>query len=111
MKLFFETSAQGAVFLMMLPVGMLLAICVDVCGLSGVLRPLWDLVAVLLCFAAIGVCVVLLDDTSLRLYHVLAVLTGYLLYALGLRRGMHWLRRAVTKKDTRAGRKNAGQVE
>lgn len=111
MKLFFETSAQGSIFLMMLPVGMLLAICVDLCGLSGTFRPLWDLCAVLVCFAAIGFGIVLLDDTSLRMYHVLAVLTGYLLYALGVRRLLQTLRHRLAKKDRHAGRKTGEGVE
>jgi len=111
MKLFFETSAQGSIFLMMLPVGMLLAVCVDLCGLSGTFRPLWDLCGVLVCFAAIGFCIVLLDDSSLRLYHVLAVATGYLLYALGARRFFRTLGRRVAKKDRHAGRKTGEGVE
>lgn len=111
MKLFFETAAQGTIFLMMIPVGMVLAVCVDICGMAGVFRLLWDLVAVLLCFAAVGFCVVLLNDTSLRLYHLLAVVTGYLLYALGVRRLLQALGRIISKKDAGTGRKTPERVE
>lgn len=86
MKLFFETAAQGSLFLSMLPVGMLLALCIDLCGCIDRFRPLWDLLAVLLCFVILGVSIVLLNDATLRVYHVLAVLTGYLLYDCGIRR-------------------------
>ena len=98
MKLFFETAAQGSLFLSMLPVGMLLALCIDLCGCISRFKPLWDLLAVLLCFVILGVGVILLNDISLRLYHGLAVLTGYLLYACGIRRMFSGTRRWINTR-------------
>lgn len=103
MKLFFETSGQWAVFLMMLPVGMALGLSVDLCGYIGTARPLWDVLIVLLCFSIVGVCVVFLCNETLRMYHALAVLSGYLLYTCGIRRVISCLSKLLVtkKKDIR----------
>lgn len=85
MKLFFETAAQASVFLLTIPLGLLLALLIDLSGRTGTLRPLWDVLTMLAGFAAAGAGIVLLGDSGLRIYHILAMLTGMLLYLLGIR--------------------------
>lgn len=85
MKLFFETAAQASVFLLTVPLGLLLAFLVDLSGRSGALRPLWDVLIMLAGFAAAGAAIVIFGDSGLRIYHLLALLTGMLLYLLGIR--------------------------
>jgi len=62
----------------------------------------------LLCFSALGIGVVLLGDETLRGYHVLAVLSGYLLYACGVRRALAMLVRlkncALKKHEKQEGK-------
>lgn len=85
MKLFFETAAQASLFLAMLPIGFGMAVFIDLAGRTGRMKPLWDVLAMLLCFGLIAFSIVLLRDSGLRLYHLLSVLAGALLYLLGLR--------------------------
>lgn len=85
MKLFFETAAQANVFLAMIPVGITAALLIDLAAHLSVLRPLWDVLILLLLGAALGFGIVLLGDTGLRIYHLLAVLSGALLYLTGIR--------------------------
>lgn len=86
MKLFFETASQASVFLLMLPIGMLLAACVELTGKTGAGKPIWDILVVLLSGVLLGIGVVFLNDTTIRLYHLLAVLCGWILYCLGIQR-------------------------
>lgn len=98
MKLFFETSAQAQLFLLMLPVGMTIALLADIAGKAGRLCPVWDVLTMLLCFGAVGAGVVLFRDESLRVYHFLAVTMGALLYLTGVRK-------VFTKSKTKILRK------
>lgn len=84
MNLFFETSSQAGCFLCMVPVGMVSALLMDADVIAGKLRALAD--AILLLFAGL-VClliIVLCRETTLRLYHLLGLLTGAVLYAEGI---------------------------
>lgn len=85
MKLFFETAAQANVFLVMIPVGLAAAALLDLAAHPSVLRPLWDVLILLLSGAALAFGIVLLGDTGLRIYHLLALVTGALLYVTGIR--------------------------
>lgn len=102
MKLFFETSTQAMIFLLMLPLGILFAAGIDVAGFIRIAKPLWDLLLVLLLGVSLGIGIILLGDQGLRMYHLLAVLCGCLLYMLGLRRFFQWVcqkyRNLVRKK-------------
>ena len=130
MKLFFETAQQCAVFLLMVPVGILLALSVDVSSHMTGMKPMWDVLSMLLCFCTIGIGIVLLNDTGLRLYHVLAVVTGCILYTAGIRRSngakdqraagyafeekvFQWFCRIIKNRnnDEKQGRKSNIQVE
>lgn len=85
MKLFFETAAQANVFLAMIPVGITTAALMDLAVYPSVLRPLWDVLILLLLGTVIGFGIILLGDTGLRIYHLLAVAAGALLYTTGFR--------------------------
>lgn len=113
MKLFFETAQQCVVFLLMVPVGILLAFSVDVSSHMTGTKPLWDVLSMLLCFSTIGIGIVLLNDTGLRLYHLLAVVTGCILYTAGIRSSFQWFCRVIKNRnnDGKRGRKNNIQVE
>ena len=80
MKLFFETAGQAQAFLAAVPLGLVLAACLDASVLAGPLRPLADVLMMLTAgFALMGM-MLLSRDEALRLYHLLAILTGALLY-------------------------------
>lgn len=86
MKLFFETAGQGAIFLLMVPIGMLLAFNIDISACAKRTKPLWDVFSMVVCFGTVAISIVLLNDTQLRMYHFLGVLAGSILYNLGIRR-------------------------
>ena len=115
MKLFFETSTQAMVFLLMMPLGILFAAGIDVAGFIRIAKPLWDLLLVLLLGLSLGVGIILLGDQGLRMYHLLAVLFGSLLYLLGIRRIVQWIcqtcRNYIRKKDAWVGRKSTPKSE
>lgn len=115
MKLFFETSTQAMVFLLMLPLGILFAAGIDIAGFIRIAKPLWDLLLVLLLGLSLGISVILLGDQGLRMYHLLAVLCGCLLYMLGIRRVVQWIcqngSNHIRKKDDSAGRKSTPKSE
>ncbi len=96
MKLFFETAQQASVFLLILPIGIAFGVCIDLCACFGTTRPLFEVAAAFLCFLLIGAALVLLNDNTLRLYHLLAFISGWILYSIGLRR----LLKAVLKYVT-----------
>ena len=83
MKLFFETAGQAQAFLAAVPLGLVLAACLDASVLAG---PLADVLMMLTAgFALMGM-MLLSRDEALRLYHLLAILTGALLYTQGIGR-------------------------
>lgn len=86
MRLFFETADQARAFLAAVPLGIALAACLDLTSLTGPLRPLADAMTVLAGGAALMAAMLLVRDESLRLYHLLAVLCGAVIYTCGLGR-------------------------
>lgn len=105
MKLFFETASQAQLFLIMLPIGMFLALVADLASGAGVLRPLWDVFAMLLSFGAIGTGIVMFRDSGLRMYHFLAVIVGMLLYILGIRAALSRIKTEIFGKVRKERRK------
>ena len=75
MKLFFETAGQAQAFLAAVPLGLVLAACLDASVLMMLTAG----------FALMGM-MLLSRDEALRLYHLLAILTGALLYTQGIGR-------------------------
>lgn len=86
MKLFFETAQQAGGFLVMVPVGLFLAMLTDLTGNCRKSRPLCDVFVMLIGCAILGWLLIVTGDERIRLYHLLAVLTGAVLYMTGLRR-------------------------
>jgi hypothetical protein len=114
MKLFFETAAQASLFLATIPLGFGIAVLIDLAGRAGTLKPLWDVLAMLTCFGSLAFTVVLLGDGGLRVYHLLSVLIGALLYRLGLRSLLSAVCsriRKLFKKDAQDSRNIKGLVE
>jgi hypothetical protein len=71
---------------MTIPVGFLFALLIDLAGCSRQTRPLWDILIMLAGCLLLVYLLILTGDERLRLYHLLAVLTGAALYLSGLRR-------------------------
>ncbi len=88
---FFETQSQAWVFLGMVYLGLALGLVYDVLGLvrkSGKKAPVFlaDLLFFLLAGAALTLVLVMTGQNSLRVYALLGLLCGGILYLLGLRR-------------------------
>ena len=106
MKLFFETSGQSVCFLLMIPVGFLLALLLDADVIAGRLRSAADIALLLLAGAACLWLIVLTGERGLRVYHVLGLLSGAVLYLCGIGRVIRILklkiRSARQEKDIHA---------
>lgn len=100
MRLFFETSMQARVFIALLPVGLLLAACVDAASIARKTKPFWDIVILLACGLGLVVFLALLKDDGVRGYHLLAILTGILLYVCGIGRLWRCCRHHLQKIST-----------
>ncbi|MCI6039869.1 MAG: hypothetical protein MR742_05020 [Clostridiales bacterium] len=98
MRLFFETTGQAQAFLAAVPLGLVLAACLDASVLTGPLRPLADVVMMLAGGIALMVMMLLARDEALRLYHLLAVLTGAVLYTQGIGRLVRMMRTSLKKR-------------
>lgn len=98
MKLFFETAGQAQAFLMAVPLGLLLAACLDASALTGPLRPLADALLVLGGGLALMAAMLLVRDETLRMYHLLALLTGAVLYSQGIGRLVRMARARIQKR-------------
>ncbi len=110
MKLFFETSQQIAVFLIMAPIGFVIGICIDLASMGGRCKPVWDVLVMLLAIGCMGISIVILGQ-ELRIYHFLSLLTGALLYMCGVRTAFQWALRRAKKKACTPGRNQAERVE
>lgn len=108
--LFFETDGQAAIFLLSIPLGWLMALLLHLSQLAGRWRLLTDTLAMLLCGMGLFLFCVVQRENGMQLYHLLAVLTGFLLYRLGVGRVMTYLHRFV-KKCCGGSRKRASCVE
>lgn len=108
MNLFFETSGQAYAFLFTLPLGFLLAFCLDLFGKARKLRPLLDICTLLSCGLILVWLLLILQDERMRLYHILAVFLGAILYLCGVGQIAVRLKRALL---TRKSRKKAKRQE
>ena len=85
MRLFFETGAQSASFLAAVPIGFALAFCLDWLKGKQVLRLVLDVCFFLLAGLSLLVLTIFLSEEKLRLYHLLGMIVGSLLYVRGIR--------------------------
>ena len=83
MKLFFETSIQARAFLSAVPLGLALGVLLNLESCFPGWKVLWDVLLMLLCAAGIGMLLFWTGEDRLRIYHLLAVGTGLLLYRCG----------------------------
>ena len=97
MTLFFETAGQAQAFLAAVPLGLLLAACLDASVLAGPLRPVADVLVMLTAAASLMAMMLLARDEALRLYHLLALLTGAVLYTQGIGRLVRLIRARLIK--------------
>lgn len=98
MKLFFETAGQAQAFLAAVPLGLLLAACLDASAAAGPLRPVVDVALLLLCGLSLMGLLLFTRDGAMRMYHLLAVLTGAILYSGGVGRLARALGRRIKKR-------------
>ncbi len=84
MKLFFETSRQAFCFLCTVPFGIITAVLMDADVIAGKLRAVADVLFLLLTGLAVMVMIILCRESGLRLYHLLGLLTGAVLYQEGI---------------------------
>ncbi len=104
MALYFETETQGVSFLFLCGVGFVLALFFDGVSLliRGRMKPLGDVLLLLLCGLLALVALVFLRANALRLFHWIAMLVGAILYLCGVRRlvlmFLEWLHERRKKK-------------
>lgn len=112
MNLFFETAGQSLCFLLAIPIGLLLAFLLDGSHGEGIARAVMDVLSLIGAGTALLALTVFLQDEKLRMYHVLGMLVGCILYTGGvgrLRRGIRnrlrlaagWLRALHLEKKQR----------
>ncbi len=95
MNLFFQTHLQAQLFLVSLPIGFLLTLCLDLLSRTSFLRILLDVVCIVVfAFLFLGYTLILRDST-LRIYHFLAILCGGILYWCGIGQLLRLLWRKV----------------
>ena len=86
MKLFFETENQALVFLLTVPIGMLLFFFLDGREEQGVWRFVMDLLSFCICGASLFMLFWGFGQEILRIYHLLGLVTGGMLYMKGMSR-------------------------
>lgn len=97
MKLFFETALQMKFFLLMIPLGFIVCFLLDNGMTSVAFRFVLDLLVMILCGFCIVLYMLVLDETSIRFYHMLGLICGSILYMCGAAR----FRRGLAKRFRR----------
>lgn len=103
MNLFFETRDQALVFLAMMPLGFATSALMSLGACAGRFRPLWDVLAMLGCGLGLIALLVMTRDGGVRLYQLLALLTGALLNLLGAQRLARAIARAFRRRKRDEG--------
>lgn len=99
MRLFFETSAQAEAFLFTIPLGLLLAAGFDLTFWVRRGRALMDVALLLLCAAALLYLIAFMRDEGLRVYHLLALCIGAVIYTQGVGRLLRTLKRRLLRRQ------------
>lgn len=102
MNLFFETADQGVCFLCAIPLGVLLSFFLDGRQHYGAVRALMDAAAMLCAGIALLALTAFLQEEKLRMYHVLGLLVGCILYVTGVGKLRSYLRKLLSKACIRA---------
>jgi len=114
MNLFFETIGQSVCFLMAVPIGLLLAFSLDGYRTEGIVRAVVDILALVGAGLALLALTVVLRDEKLRMYHVLGMLTGCILYVGGigrLRHGVRFRMHSIIKRAEKRKQEKSGAVQ
>lgn len=98
MNLFFETENQARVFISAVPLGFFMAAAFSLLGRAGRFRVLLDVLCLVLCGLSVAALVVITRDDGLRLYHLLALCVGAILYLLGVHRLLLFCRHILQKR-------------
>ena len=115
--IFFETAGQARGFLLLLYAGFFSGALYDLLRLPRrrlprPFRPLPDLAWALLTAAACALALAAGGETKARLYALLGLCCGGLIYCLGLRAALGWGRRMLLKKNNAEnGEKEYGEKE
>lgn len=104
MKLFFETALQPWFFLLTLPIGFLICFFLDMRTFSHWVSLILDLSVLLLGTIALIGSLLVSNEKSLRLYHLLGLVTGGILYTGGIGKVRRLFRKGLRsrKKDSQS---------
>jgi len=117
MSLFFETSSQANCLLYMLPLGFAVSFCMDAGRLYKSVRLLADVSALCATGLMVLLIMVLCNENTLRIYHLLGVISGMYLYSQGAGKIIRWavrkqdLKRRAEKYTSVAGKDDAACAE
>lgn len=98
MNLFFETAHQAGSFLAAAPIGFVVALGLDLGRREGITRFLLDVLVLSAAGIALVVLLLLGREESMRLYHMLGLGVGALLYSGGIGRLNRLVRSKIEKK-------------
>ena len=98
MTLFFETGDQLLCFLAAVPAGFLIALCLCFGKKEGILRLVMDLLLLAVSGIAMVCMLLFFRNGALRLYHLLGVITGAILYLSGMNRVQRYVLRLIREK-------------
>lgn len=100
LEVLFAKAAQGRTFLLMVLLGALLALGIQLAGLLHRRRPLLGMAADVLCAVglALALCRVLLQSgEGLRLYGLLGLCIGGVVYTAGIAPAVGWVERRINR--------------
>lgn len=106
MNLFFETTAQAHIFLATIPLGFALALIIDITSHAGHMRLLLDVLCLLVCGIALICLMLMFKDKGIRIYHLLALIIGAILYLLGVKQLMISVWRKLPKRHKKNNENN-----
>ncbi len=99
MNLFFETANQAQCFLAAVPIGFATAMGLDIGRREGIVRFLMDVLILAMSGLSLILLLLLLHEGAIRLYHLLGLGVGALLYINGVGKLMRLLRRRLQKRN------------
>ena len=84
MTLFFETSTQADFFLQTVLLGLVLACCLDLLNIKSYFSVVVDIVVLGLLSGCLILIMIIFQQESLRIYHVLGCMVGSIVYLQGI---------------------------
>ena len=105
MTLFFETSTQADLFLKTVLLGLMLACCLDVLNIKSYLSVVVDTVVFCLLAACLILIMIIFQQESLRIYHLLGCMSGSIIYWFGIGKVYKGIVTKINQRKLRACRK------